>query len=160
MNGLSKIPKKNIKYKKLGIDDLACLRSLNEVFAFAFDEVETHLSKKPSDQYLLKLLSQDHFISIVAFSDHLVVGGLVAYVLEKYEQERSEVYIYDLAVDEKFRRQGIARQLINELKTVAKEIGAWIIYVQADRIDEPAIKLYQSMGRQEEPFHFDISVEK
>lgn len=27
-----------------------------------------------------------------------MVGGLAAYVLPKFEQERSEVYIYDLAI--------------------------------------------------------------
>lgn len=89
-----------------------------------------------------------------------MVGGLVAYVLEKYEHERSEIYIYDLAVDEPARRQGIARQLIQELRAIAWELDAWIIFVQADRVDTPAIKLYQSMGAQEEPFHFDILVSK
>lgn len=147
-----------ISYKKLNADDIITLKSLNDVFAESFEDPETHLSKKPTDKYLKRLLSQNHFIAIAAISEDVVVGGLVAYVLEKYEQERSEVYIYDLAVDEKFRRQGIARQLINELKSVAKDLGAWVIFVQADRVDAPAIKLYQSMGTQEEPFHFDIPV--
>jgi len=29
-----------------------------------------------------------------------VVGGLAAYVLEKFEQQRREIYIYDLAVSD------------------------------------------------------------
>jgi aminoglycoside 3-N-acetyltransferase I len=53
---------------------------------------------------------------------------------------RSEIYIYDLAVDEKYRRQGIARLLINELKVIGKAI------------------LYQFIGTQEEPLHFDIPI--
>lgn len=147
-----------MKYKKLDSKDLNLFRSLNEVFAAAFDDAETHLTKKPSDQYLLDLLAKPHFIAIAALNEGKVVGGLVAYVLEKYEQQRSEVYIYDLAVDESFRRRGIARQLIQELKTVARSLGAWVIFVQADAEDEPAIKLYQSMGTQEAPFHFDIPI--
>jgi aminoglycoside 3-N-acetyltransferase I len=147
-----------IEYKKLNSNDLEMFRNLNEVFAIAFEDPVTHLSQKPKDQYLVSLLDKSHFIAIAALADKTVVGGLVAYVLEKYEQERSEIYIYDLAVDEKFRRRGIARQLINELKRVAGNIGAWVIFVQADKEDAPAIKLYQSMGIQEEPFHFDISV--
>ncbi len=35
-------------------------------------------------------------------------------------------------------------------------MGAYVIFVQADREDEPAILLYRSLGIQEEPFHFDI----
>lgn len=146
-----------IEYKKLGPADLTTLRNLNGVFASAFEDPETHLSKKPSDGYLTKLLAQNHFIAIAALSEGVVLAGLVAYVLEKYEQDRSEIYIYDLAVDEAYRRQGIARQLINELKPIARAKGAWVIFVQADREDNPAIKLYESLGEKEEPFHFDIS---
>lgn len=149
---------KEIAYKTLNSKDLAVFKKLNEVFAEAFEDPETHLTKKPTDQYLEKLLSKNHFIAIAAFSGEKVVGGLVAYVLEKYEQERSEIYIYDLAVDLNYRRQGIARQLIIELKGIAKVLGSWVIFVQADRVDTPAVKLYQSMGSQEEPFHFDIAV--
>jgi aminoglycoside 3-N-acetyltransferase I len=147
-----------VTYKKLTKSDLPLLRSLNEVFAEAFADSETHLSKKPSDEYLKGLLSKDHFIAMIALREKEVVGGLVAYVLEKYEQERSEVYIYDLAVAEKHRRQAIARTLIQELKPVAKGLGAYVIFVQADPEDTPAIRLYESMGIKEAPFHFDILV--
>jgi aminoglycoside 3-N-acetyltransferase I len=128
------------------------------VFALAFDDAETHLSKKPGDPYLHKLLSQNHFIAIVAIEVDKVVGGLVGYILDKYEQERSEIYLYDLAVAETHRRRGIARQLITVLKNYAQVIGSQVIFVQADREDAPAIKLYRSMGNQNEPFHFDILV--
>jgi aminoglycoside 3-N-acetyltransferase I len=52
---------------------------------------------------------------------------LAAYVLKKFEQERTEIYIYDLAVGEKYRRRGIATGLINKLREIAREIGAWVI---------------------------------
>lgn len=55
----------------------------------------------------------------------LVVGGLAAYVLPMFEQERSEVYIYDLAVDDAYRRRGIATALIRGLQRVAAERGAY-----------------------------------
>ena len=81
---------------------------------------------------------------------------MAAYVLQKFEQERSEIYIYDLAVLESHRRQGIATGLINKLREIAREIGAWVIYVQADHGDDPAIKLYESLGTREDVLHFDI----
>ena len=87
-----------------------------------------------------------------------MVGGLAAYVLPKFEQERSEVYIYDLAVAEPHRRQGIATALIRELQAVAATRGAWVIYVQADHGDDPAITLYAGLGTREEVLHFDIPV--
>ncbi len=45
----------------------------------------------------------------VALNDGLVVGGLTAYVLDKFEQARKELYIYNLAVSEAHRRLGSLR---------------------------------------------------
>ena len=82
---------------------------------------------------------------------------MAAYVLEKFEQERREIYIYDLAVQEQHRRKGVATGLINGLRHIARERGAHIMYVQADKLDDPAIELYQSLGTKQEVFHFDIA---
>lgn len=132
------------------------LKELLGVFATAFEEPETYQSAIPSADYLNALLAREDFIPLVAVADSKVVGGLVAYVLQKFEQERSEIYIYDLAVDEAYRRRGIATGLINKLREIARELGAWVIYVQADHGDDPAIKLYESLGTREDVLHFDI----
>lgn len=132
------------------------LKDLLTVFADAFEDHESYQSAIPSDEYLNKLLAREDFIPLVAIADGKVVGGLAAYVLQKFEQERSEIYIYDLAVLESHRRQGIATGLINKLREIAREIGAYVIYVQADPPDDPAVKLYESLGTREDVFHFDI----
>ena len=129
------------------------------VFAAAFDEEGSFFSGPPTDAYFEKLLSNPHFVMLVARINATVVGGLAAYELVKYEQERSEFYIYDLAVAEPFRRRGIARTLIEALKPIARSAGAWVIFVQADREDEPAVALYRSMGIEEAPLHFDIPLD-
>ena len=143
----------HIEYR---IADLNLLRELISVFAVAFDDADSYLSSPPSNEYLNSLTRRDDFIPLVAVADGKVVGGLAAYVLRKFEQERSEIYIYDLAVDENYRRRGIATGLINKLREIAREMGAWVIYVQADHGDDPAIKLYESLGRREDVLHFDI----
>jgi aminoglycoside 3-N-acetyltransferase I len=132
------------------------------MFGEAFGEVDTYTAKRPGDAYLRRLLEGDTFIALAALSDGEVVGGLAAYELRKFEQERSEIYIYDLAVAAAHRRQGIATALIQELRTVAAARGAWVIYVQADTDadDEPAIALYTKLGAREEVLHFDIAVEE
>jgi aminoglycoside 3-N-acetyltransferase I len=82
----------------------------------------------------------------------------VAYVLDKFERACSELYIYDLAVAEAHRRQGIATALIEHLRTIAAKHGARVIYVQTDYGDGPAIALYEKTGIREEVLHFDIAV--
>lgn len=129
------------------------------VFADAFDEAATFFSDPPTDAYFEKLLSNAHFVMLVARINGTVVGALAAYELVKYERQRSEFYIYDLAVAEPFRRRGIARTLIEALKPIAKSAGAWVIFVQADREDEPAVALYRSIGIEEAPLHFDIPLD-
>lgn len=137
--------------------DLELLRKLNDVFAEAFEDTESYQSAPPSNEYLESLLATSTFIPLVAVHDGKVVGGLAAYVLRKFEQERSEIYIYDLAVLESHRRQGIATGLINKLREIARDMNdVWVIYVQADHGDDPAIKLYESLGTREDVLHFDI----
>jgi len=87
-----------------------------------------------------------------------VVGGLAAFELDKFEQDRPEIYIYDLAVAESHRRRGVATGLISELRKIASERNVHSIFVQADTADSPAIALYESLGCKETVFHFDIEV--
>ena len=147
-------------YRHLSDSDVPLLMELLKVFGDAFEEPETYQGAVPKYGYLQALLSRRHFIVVVALDDNgRVVGGLAAYELEKFEQERSEVYIYDLAVAEPHRRRGIATGLINRLKEIAKERGAYVIFVQADAGDTPAIKLYESLGAREDVHHFDIAID-
>ena len=142
-----------------GPDQLALMHALLDCFAEAFDEHDTYSGNRPDDSYLRSLLASPTFIPLVAHEGDTVLGGLAAYELPKFEQKRSEIYIYDLAVDENHRRQGIATALIEHLKGIARERGAWVVYVQADYEDEPAVNLYTKLGIREEVLHFDIGVE-
>ncbi len=132
--------------------------SLMDMFGTAFEAVDEWSAKRPDSAYLAKLLAKNDVFVIAAVAHGKVVGGLVAYELQKIEQQRSEIYIYDLAVDEVHRRQGIATALIEALQPLARACGAWAIYVQADYGDEPAIALYTKLGMREDVMHFDIAV--
>ena len=149
-----------ISIHRLTSDDHALMEALLTTFGQAFNEPETYEAKRPSLSYLRQLLGSDYFIAIVALKNGEVVGGLAAYELKKFEQERSEIYIYDLAVSEPHRREGVATALIQELKKVAGERAAYVVFVQADIVDEPAIAFYSKMGVREDVLHFDIPVRR
>lgn len=141
----------------LGPNDIATMRAMLAMFGKAFDDVPTFRDRQPGTAYLQRLLGSDTFIAIAALEDDEVVGGIAAYVLPKFEQERSEIYIYDLAVAEAHRRQGIATAMIAELQAIAAARGAYVIFVQADYGDDPAIALYTKLGTREDVMHFDIA---
>lgn len=142
--------------RRLEAGDAALLHQLNDVFAEVFEDPDSYQSARPSDAYLEELLRKDHVIPLIALSGGAVVGGLVAYELDKFEQQRREIYIYDLAVRETHRRRGVATALIQQLCAIARERDAWAIYVQADVGDDPAVALYSKLGRREDVLHFDI----
>jgi aminoglycoside 3-N-acetyltransferase I len=145
--------------RQLAPDDVALMEALLATFGEAFDEVGTYSGNPPSAGYLQRLLGSDYFIALAASKSGDIVGGIAAYELKKFEQERSEIYIYDLAVAAAHRREGIATALIQELKEIAAARGAYVIFVQADIGDEPAIALYTKLGAREDVLHFDIAVD-
>src|SRR5690348_14946518 len=144
--------------RRLVRDDVALMEALLTTFGEAFNEVETFNRFRPSAAYLNRLLGSAEFIALAAIKDDAVIGGLAAYELRKFERERSEIYIYDLAVAAEHRRQGIATALIRELQKIARARSAYVIFVQADLVDAPAIALYSKLGIREDVLHFDIAV--
>ncbi len=151
------VPPPPLGVRRLGAHDAERLRRLNALFADAFGDTETYLAQPPDPAWVQQTLANPQVIALVAErGDDVVVGGLVAYELPKLERRRSEVYLYDLAVAEAHRRQGIATRLIDALRAIARERGAWVVYVQADHGDDPAIALYTSLGVREDVMHFDL----
>ena len=134
------------------------MKALLVMLGDAFDESEIYAGNQPSAEYLEQLLGSPYFVALAALKNGEVVGGLTAYELKKFERERSEIYIYDLAVAAAHRREGIATAMIEELKRLASARGAYVIFVQADLGDAAAIALYSKLGVREDVLHFDIPV--
>lgn len=145
--------------RELTASDLGQFREMLAMMGEAFGDRETYTRAQPDDAYLRRLLGGNQFIALAAVEGGAVIGGLAAYELVKFEQARSEIYIYDLAVTEVHRRRGVATALIEALKPIAAARGAYVIYVQADPPDTPAVALYTKLGVREDVLHFDIAVD-
>jgi len=145
--------------RRLTAEDLPLLGAILDLFAEAFDAPEAYSAARPSPAWARRLLGGEQFIALAAVEEGAVAGALAAYVLDKFEQERREIYIYDLAVAEAHRGQGVATRLIERLREIARERSAWVVYVQADHGDDPAIALYTKLGVREDVLHFDLSID-
>jgi aminoglycoside 3-N-acetyltransferase I len=135
--------------KRLDAADLAAMKALLRLFGEVFGDLATYQGAVPSDAYLLGLLRDETFFAVAARDEHgATIGALAAYELKKFEQERSEIYIYDLAVDASHRRKGVATALIRTLGEAARRRGAYIMFVQADigEEDEAANALYRKLA--------------
>lgn len=146
--------------RRLTSKDIPLMYALLKTFGEAFEDTDTYATR-PSQAYLRQLLGGDTFIALAAIKKGAVIGGIAAYELKKFEQERSEIYLYDLAAKSEHRREGVATALIQRLQEIAVERGAHVIFVQANTgiDDQPAIALYSKLGRPEEVLHFDIAIE-
>ena len=92
----------------LGVDDVPLMDAMRAMFGAAFEDEATYLGKPPSADEARAWLAREGVIALAAVEDGAVIGGLVAYVLPKFEQARSEIYLYDLAVDAAHRQRGAA----------------------------------------------------
>ena len=147
-----------VSVERLGPVNLAEIQEANRLFAEVFGEEGYH-GPLPGEVHLRRVLEDEKFVPLVARIDGAMVGALAAYELVKFEAERSEFYIYDLAVREEHRRIGVATALIEELKAIARRRGGWVVFVQADPPDASAVALYDKLGSREEVLHFDISLD-
>lgn len=149
----------DVTVSRLGDNDVRKLRSLNDLFGEVFDDAENYHTNPPSDSYLAEFLKMQNHIVLIVENDGKLVGGLVAYVLNKFEQQRKEIYVYDLAVASDAQRQGIGRKLMTEIRRIAKIEEAYVVYLQADEGDD-AVHFYRSLGPKEESatrsFDFDV----
>jgi aminoglycoside 3-N-acetyltransferase I len=100
----------------------------------------------PNDNYLHDLLSKDSFHFFVAMKEELVIGGLTAYELSMYKEEETEMFLYEIGVEENYRQKGIATKLIDSLKETCAEKSIKIIFVGTSTGNEPAKQLYKTTG--------------
>ena len=142
---------------RLGSGDGERFARLMTLFGEVFEDAETYTAHRPDGEYVEARLADPTFIALIALDGDDIVGGLAGYELRKFEQARSEIYIYDLAVAATHRRRGVATALIDSVREIAADGGAWVVFVQADAGDEPAIALYSGLGKREDVIHFDIA---
>lgn len=146
-----------MEVRRLQPGELARFRAALSVFERVFEDPD-HYGTQPDDAYIEARLRDPLFSMLVSVEDGAVIGALAGYELVKFEKPRSEFYVYDLAVEAHARRRGVATALIEAFRARAAERGGWLVFVQADLGDDPAIALYTKLGRREDVLHFDIDV--
>jgi aminoglycoside 3-N-acetyltransferase I len=134
---------KEIKISKLEKNDTLIFHQLILLFNEVF---ETGKNAVPAEPYLQSLLERSGFIVLVIKCGNEIAGGLTAFELPMYDAERSEIFIYDVAVKAQFQRKGFGRQLLAELKKHCKENGIQEFFVPAHEEDKHALDFYRSAG--------------
>ena len=136
-----------IEVKKLTQEDVSVFKLLIQLFNIVFEEDESAMS---SETNLFKLLSNNHFVAMAAFYQNEIAGGLTAYELPMYSSDRSEIFLYDLAVKPEYQRRGIGKRLIHHLNDYCFKNGINEFFVLAHEEDVHAVEFYRSTGGKSE----------
>ncbi|HET7128007.1 MAG TPA: GNAT family N-acetyltransferase [Gaiellaceae bacterium] len=87
------------------------------------------------------LLADERTTFVVAFDGDTPVGFAFGYVLPRRHGRPTIFFVYELDVDERYRRRGIGRRLMEELLAGHEEA-----FVLTDADNEAAMALYASLG--------------
>jgi ribosomal protein S18 acetylase RimI-like enzyme len=92
------------------------------------------------------LLDDPHVIFLVAFDGGAPVGFVLAYELLRRHGHAITLCIYEIEVDDAWRRRGVATRLLGELEIIARERGIAESFVLTDADNPAAMRLYESVG--------------
>lgn len=90
------------------------------------------------------LADQRHHLLIAYVGD--VPAGMISGVEMTHPDKGTEMFLYELGVDEPFRRQGIGQALVSALADVALERGCYGMWVLTDEDNFAAKATYGRVG--------------
>jgi ribosomal protein S18 acetylase RimI-like enzyme len=93
-------------------------------------------------------LSRDGHHLLVAAVDGVDVG-FVSGVETTHPDKGTEMFLYELGVEEGYRRRGIGRALVAALRALAAERGCHGMWVATDEDNVAALATYRSAGAAE-----------
>ena len=109
---------------------------------------------------MFKKLIEDGKV-IVEFEDNIVKGFLM-YSIRNYDianQVKRTVYFVDaIAVDEKYRGQGIGHKLLDYLKNIAKEKNLHTIELQVNAENKQAKEMYDKYGFTDKSINMELKL--
>jgi ribosomal protein S18 acetylase RimI-like enzyme len=92
-----------------------------------------------------RFLAEDGHHLLIAYDGDRAVG-FVSGVEVTHPDKGTEMFLYELAVDEPFRRRGTGRALVERLATVARDVGCYGMWVITDEGNEAARATYEGTG--------------
>jgi ribosomal protein S18 acetylase RimI-like enzyme len=99
----------------------------------------------PRSSAVSRFLADPNHHLLIAYSDD-APAGFVSGVEVTHPDKGTEMFLYELAVDETFRRQGIGTALVQALRDLAREQGCYGMWVLTDDDNAAAGATYRKAG--------------
>lgn len=93
-----------------------------------------------------KFLENPDNALFLALWDEQFAGFLTGHRLQRFDKRKAEILLYEIGVNENFRKKGIGKALIEKVKNWGKEVGADEVWALTNKSNFAANALYQSAG--------------
>lgn len=102
--------------------------------------------RKPDPDAVRSFLADRRNVLLFAFARRKAVGYLRATELRQLSTRHPQMFLYEITVEEAFRRQGVGKALVNTLLQYCRERGFEEVFVLTDPANVAAVALYRSTG--------------
>ena len=118
------------------------------------DEEAVHAARSlfdhpPEAEATRRFLAEPTHHLLVAYDGADTPLGFVSGVELTHPDKGTEMFLYELGVDESARRRGVGRTLVQALAALAREQGCYDMWVLADADNEAAQATYTGAGGRE-----------
>lgn len=121
------------------------IRRLNrENVKEVIDMVETFRSVITNKKKAIEFLNDEKNYIIACLDKERVVGFVLGYELQRYDDQNNMMYVHEVNVLSEYRRQGIGKRIMEELKKICNSRDLSKIFLITRKSNIPAISLYTS----------------
>ena len=123
-----------VEIRRLGPSDGAVVRAAASLF-----------DHTPRPDATARFLHDPRHHLLIAFVDG-APAGFVSGVEMTHPDKGTEMFLYELGVDARFRRRGLGRRLTEDLAALARARGCYGMWVLTDDANEAAVRTYLGAG--------------
>ena len=109
-----------------------------------------------SEPATLRFLAEPGHHLLVAY-EHGAAAGFVTGVEMVHPDKGTEMFLYELGVDDRFRNRGIGTALVTALTEVARRAGCYGMWVLTDENNPAALRTYAAAGGTDPQQHTMLS---
>ena len=134
-----------MRIERLGPGDEAKVLTASELFdGPARDDATRRFLREPG-----------HHLLVAYVGD--AAAGFVSGVELTHPDKGTEMFLYELGVDERFRRRGVGTALVDALAELARDRGCYGMWVLTDADNDAALATYTRSGATERSDHVMLS---
>lgn len=128
------------------IEQLLITRLTTEQWEKAQASIALFWDITPTQETIIKFLSNCQNILLSAEVDNLLVGQVIAYILHRWDKNEPMLFLYSIDVEESYQRQGIGTALIKAVRKLGASENCCEAFVFTNESNLAAKQLYQSTG--------------